>query len=74
MFPVLTNIISEKIKMEQLVGRIRRSGQMRSLTDTLLLTLLSRSEPRPDRVSPGVICKLLTFCVFRETLISSRSI
>ncbi|KAE9552756.1 hypothetical protein FO519_004018 [Halicephalobus sp. NKZ332] len=41
--------------MEQLVSRIRRSGQMRSLTDTLLLTLLSGSEPRPDRVSPGVI-------------------
>uniref|UniRef100_A0AC34QSZ1 Rap guanine nucleotide exchange factor 4 n=1 Tax=Panagrolaimus sp. JU765 TaxID=591449 RepID=A0AC34QSZ1_9BILA len=41
--------------MEQLVARIRHSGQMRSLTDTLLLTLFSTSDPRPDRVSPGVI-------------------
>ena len=71
---IINNIISEELKMEQLVGRIRRSGQMRSLTDTLLLTLLSGSEPRPDRVSPGVICKLLTFLSFRETLISCRSI
>lgn len=43
--------------MEQLVARIRRSQKMKSLTDALLLSLLSRSDPRPDKVSPGVIRK-----------------
>jgi CRP-like cAMP-binding protein len=41
--------------MEQLVSRIRRNGHMQTLSDTLLLALLSNSDPFPDRVSIGVI-------------------
>lgn len=47
-------------KMEQLIAKVRRVPQLRSVSDALLLALLANSDYLPDRVFSGVIREFIS--------------